>query len=41
MSFEHSLHTQLNVTFGEDQCHVRQGHASTSLSFIRRQAWRC
>lgn len=37
-SIENSLHWQLDVTFGEDQCRVRQGHASTNLSLIRRQA---
>jgi len=37
-SIENSLHWQLDVTLGENQCRARQGHASTSLSFIRRQA---
>lgn len=37
-SIENSLHWQLDVTFGEDQCRVRQGNADTNLSLIRRQA---
>jgi predicted transposase YbfD/YdcC len=33
---ENSLHWQLDVTFGEDQCRVRKGHADTNLSLLRR-----
>ncbi len=35
---ENSLHWQLDVTFGEDQCRVRQGHADANLSLLRRTA---
>lgn len=35
---ENSLHWQLDVTFGEDQCRVRKGHADTNLSVLRRTA---
>ncbi len=35
---ENSLHRQLDVTFGEDQCRVRKGHADTNLSLLRRTA---
>lgn len=35
---ENSLHWQLDVTFGEDQCRVRKGHADTNLSILRRTA---
>ena len=37
-SIENSLHWQLDVTFSEDQCRVRQGNADINLSLIRRQA---
>ena len=33
---ENSLHWQLDVTFGEDECRVRKGHADTNLSLLRR-----
>ena len=35
---ENSLHWQLDVTFGEDQCRVRKGHADTNQSLLRRTA---
>jgi predicted transposase YbfD/YdcC len=35
---ENSLHWQLDVTFGEDQCRVRKGHADANLSVLRRTA---
>jgi len=37
-SIENSLHWQLDVTFGEDKCRVRQGHADTNYSLLRRTA---
>ena len=37
-SIENCLHWQLDVTFQEDQCRVRQGHADANLSIIRRAA---
>ena len=37
-SIENRLHWQLDVTFGEDQCRVRQGHADTNCSLLRRTA---
>lgn len=37
-SIENQLHWQLDVTFGEDQCRVRQGHADANLSILRRTA---
>jgi len=37
-SIENSLHWQLDVTFSEDQCRVRQGNADIKLSLIRRLA---
>lgn len=37
-SIENSLHWQLDVTFGEDQCRVRKGHADQNLSLLRRHA---
>jgi predicted transposase YbfD/YdcC len=33
---ENRLHWQLDVTFQEDQCRVRKGHADTNLSILRR-----
>jgi predicted transposase YbfD/YdcC len=33
---ENSLHWQLDVTFQEDQCRVRKGHADANLSLLRR-----
>jgi predicted transposase YbfD/YdcC len=35
---ENNLHWQLDVTFQEDQCRVRKGHADTNLSSLRRTA---
>lgn len=37
-SIENSLHWQLDVTFGEDQCRIRKGHADANFSLLRRQA---
>ena len=35
---ENSLHWQLDVTFQEDQCRIRKGHADTNFSSLRRTA---
>jgi predicted transposase YbfD/YdcC len=35
---ENRLHWQLDVTFGEDQCRVRLGHADANFSILRRAA---
>lgn len=35
---ENRLHWQLDVTFQEDQCRLRQGHADTNFSILRRTA---
>lgn len=35
---ENRLHWQLDVTFQEDQCRIRQGHADANFSIIRRAA---
>jgi len=35
---ENSLHWQLDVTFQEDQCRIRQGHADANFSILRRTA---
>jgi len=35
---ENRLHWQLDVTFQEDQCRVRKGHADANLSRLRRTA---
>ncbi len=35
---ENSLHWQLDVTFQEDQCRVRKGHADANFSSLRRTA---
>lgn len=35
---ENSLHWQLDVSFAEDQCRVRKGHADANLSILRRTA---
>ena len=37
-SIENNLHWQLDVTFGEDGCRVRHGHADENLSTLRRTA---
>jgi predicted transposase YbfD/YdcC len=37
-SIENCLHWQLDVTFQEDQCRVRKGHADANLSILRRTA---
>jgi predicted transposase YbfD/YdcC len=35
---ENHLHWQLDVTFQEDQCRIRQGHADANFSILRRTA---
>jgi predicted transposase YbfD/YdcC len=35
---ENSLHWQLDVTFGEDQCRLRKGYADANFSLLRRAA---
>ena len=35
---ENCLHWQLDVTFQEDQCRVRKGHADANFSILRRTA---
>lgn len=35
---ENRLHWQLDVTFQEDQCRVRQGHSDANFSILRRTA---
>jgi predicted transposase YbfD/YdcC len=35
-SIENRLHWQLDVTFQEDQCRVRKGHADANFSILRR-----
>lgn len=35
---ENNLHWQLDVTFGEDACRIRQGHADANFSALRRLA---
>lgn len=37
-SIENHLHWQLDVTFQEDQCRLRKGHADTNFSILRRTA---
>jgi predicted transposase YbfD/YdcC len=37
-SIENRLHWQLDVTFQEDQCRIRQGHADANFSILRRTA---
>jgi len=37
-SIENQLHWQLDVTFGEDQCRIRKGHADANFSVLRRTA---
>jgi predicted transposase YbfD/YdcC len=35
-AIENSLHWQLDVTFGEDQCRLRQGYANQNFSHVRK-----
>ena len=35
---ENRLHWQLDVTFQEDQCRIRKGHADANFSILRRTA---
>ncbi len=35
---ENSLHWQLDVTFGEDQCRIRKDHADANFSLLRRSS---
>ncbi len=35
---ENRLHWQLDVTFQEDQCRLRQGHGDANFSILRRAA---
>lgn len=37
-SIENRLHWQLDVSFGEDQCRLRKGHADANFSILRRTA---
>lgn len=37
-SVENQLHWQLDVTFREDECRTRRGHADANLSILRRTA---
>jgi predicted transposase YbfD/YdcC len=37
-SIENRLHWQLDVTFQEDQCRIRRGHADANFSILRRSA---
>jgi predicted transposase YbfD/YdcC len=37
-SIENRLHWQLDVTFQEDQCRIRLGHADSNFSILRRTA---
>jgi predicted transposase YbfD/YdcC len=37
-SIENRLHWQLDVTFQEDQCRIRQGNADANFSILRRSA---
>lgn len=37
-SIENQLHWQLDVTFQEDQCRIRKGHADQNFSILRRTA---
>jgi predicted transposase YbfD/YdcC len=37
-SIENACHWSLDVTFGEDQCRIRKGHADANFSILRRAA---
>lgn len=37
-AIENSLHWQLDVTFGEDQCRLRQGYSDQNFSHVRKLA---
>ena len=37
-SIENQLHWQLDVTFREDECRIRKGHADTNFSLLRKTA---
>jgi predicted transposase YbfD/YdcC len=37
-AIENRCHWQLDVTFGEDQCRIRKGHADANFSVLRRMA---
>lgn len=37
-AIENQLHWQLDVTFGEDRCRIRKGHADVNFSTLRRAA---
>lgn len=37
-SIENNLHWQLDVTFQEDKCRIRQGHADANFAALRRMA---
>jgi predicted transposase YbfD/YdcC len=37
-AIENRLHWQLDVTFQEDQCRIRKGHADANFSILRRSA---
>jgi len=37
-AIENRLHWQFDVTFQEDQCRLRQGHADANFSTLRRAA---
>jgi predicted transposase YbfD/YdcC len=37
-SIENRCHWQLDVTFQEDQCRIRKGHADANFSSLRRTA---
>jgi hypothetical protein len=32
---QHSLHWSLDVSFGEDQCRIRKGHAAENFAVLR------
>ena len=35
---ENSLHWQLDMSFGEDRCRIRKGHADANFAVVRRMA---